>query len=73
MTKAFWKAAGIRALRTVAQCAIAYIGSATLLSEVNWLGLVSAAAMGGVVSILMSIATGLPEVDGKDGDDHGAL
>jgi len=72
MTKVFWKAAGIRALRTMAQCAIAYIGSGNLLGDVNWVGVVSSALMGGIVSVLMSIATGLPEVplDGG-GDDSG--
>lgn len=62
MTK-FWKAAGIRALRTFAESALAYMGTATLLSEVNWLGALSAGAMGAVVSILLAVATSLPEVD----------
>lgn len=61
MSKEFWQAAAIRAVRTMAECALAYIGTATMLHEVNWLGVLSSAAMGGVVSILMAVATGLPE------------
>lgn len=61
--KNFWKAAGIRALRTFAESALAYIGTASLLSEVNWLGVLSAGAMGAVVSFLLAIATKLPEVE----------
>lgn len=62
MSKAWWKAAGIRALRTVAQGALAAIGtSAVVLSDVNWLVVASTAAMVGVLSLLMSLA-GLPEV-----------
>lgn len=59
--KSFWEAALIRAVRTMAECALAYIGSAALVSEVNWMGVLSSAAMGGVVSLLMAVATGLPE------------
>lgn len=59
----FWKAAGIRALRTVAQAAIAAIGTAAMLQEVNWVAVGSTAALAGVLSILNSIATGLPEVN----------
>ena len=62
MSADFWKAAMIRAVRTMAECALAYIGTATMLHEVNWLGVLSSAAMGGVVSVLMAISTGLPEV-----------
>lgn len=65
MNKKWWKAAGIRAIRTVAQTAIATIGTAALISEVNWIAVVSASALAGVLSILTSIA-GLPEVkEGK--------
>ena len=63
MTVDFWKAALNRALRTAAECALAYIGSAAMFHEVNWLGCLSAAGMGAVTSILMAIATGLPEVE----------
>lgn len=61
--KNFWKAAGIRALRTVAQTAIATIGTAAVLSEVNVRLVVSASLLAGILSLLTSIATGLPEVD----------
>ena len=62
MTKQWWKAAGIRAIRTVAQTAIASIGTSAVLSSVNWLAVVSASALAGVLSLLTSVA-GLPEVD----------
>ena len=63
IVKKFWKATLIRAVRTMAESAIAYIGSAALVSEVNWLGALSAAAMGGVMSVLLAVATGLPEAE----------
>ena len=47
--KNFWKATLIRAVRTMAESALAYIGSAALVSEVNWLGALSAAGMGGIL------------------------
>lgn len=62
MSKAWWKAALIRMVRTIAQGALAAIGtSAVVLSDVNWLVVASTAAMAGVLSLLMSLA-GLPEV-----------
>lgn len=62
MNLAFWKAAGIRAIRTVAQTAIAMIGTCAVMSEVNWLQVGSASLLAGILSILTSFATGLPEV-----------
>ena len=58
----FWLAALNRALRTVAQTAIATIGTAALMSEVNWTAVASASLLAGILSILTSISTGLPEV-----------
>jgi len=62
MGKEFWKAAGIRALRTIAQTAVATIGTTAVIQEVNWLMVGSSALLAGILSILTSIATGLPEV-----------
>lgn len=59
--KKWFKCAGIRALKTIAQTAVATIGTATVLSDVNWVMIVSASLLAGVLSILTSIA-GLPEV-----------
>ena len=64
MSKEWWKAAGIRAIKTIAQCAVATIGTSALISEVNWMAVVSASALAGVLSLLTSVA-GLPEVDNK--------
>lgn len=61
--KAFIKAAIIRAVRTIAQTAAATIGTSAILSDVNWAMVASASILAGVLSILTSIATGLPEVD----------
>lgn len=58
----WWKAAGIRAIKTVAQTAVATIGTSAVLSEVNWLAVASAAVLAGILSLLTSLA-GLPEVD----------
>lgn len=61
--KDFWKAVAIRAIKTICQTAIATIGTASLIEEVNWLVVASASLLAGVLSVLTSIVTGLPEVD----------
>ena len=61
--KNFWKAALIRAARTLCQTAVATIGTAAVLHDVNWIMVASASALSAVLSILTSIATGLPEVE----------
>lgn len=67
--KTWWKAAFVRALRTVAQTAVATIGTAALIERVNWLAVLSASALAGVLSLLTSLA-GLPEVrEEQDGDE----
>lgn len=58
----FWKAAGIRALRTIAQTAVATIGTTAVIQDVNWMVVGSSALLAGILSVLTSIATGLPEV-----------
>lgn len=66
MTKDFWKAALIRALHTMAQTAVATIGTAAVLEEVNWIFVLSASALAACVSLLKSVAVGLPEVGGDE-------
>lgn len=61
--KAFIRAAIIRAVRTIAQTAVATIGTSAILSDVNWAMVASASILAGILSILTSVATGLPEVD----------
>ena len=63
--KRWFKAAGIRAIKTVAQTAIAVIGTSALIGEVDWVMLGSAALLSGVLSLLTSVA-GLPELKGED-------
>ncbi len=60
--KKWFKAAGIRAIKTVAQTAVATIGTSAVISAVDWRIVVSASALAGVISLLTSVA-GLPEVD----------
>ena len=62
MSKDFWKAALIRALKTVCQTAVATIGTAIVVTDVNWLYVLSASALAGILSLLTSISVGLPEV-----------
>ena len=63
--KEWFKAAGIRAIKTIAQTAIATIGTAAVLGDVNWVMVASVAALAGVLSLLTSVATGLPEVNNE--------
>ena len=66
-TKQWFKAAAVRAVKTVAQTAVALIGTNAIgITEVNWYGVASGAALAGVVSLLTSLA-GIPEVE-MDGD-----
>lgn len=62
MTKKWWKAAGVRAVKTVAQAAVAAIGTTALFSEVDWLVVGSTALLAGALSLLTSVA-GLPEAE----------
>lgn len=59
----FTKATAIRAIKTVCQTAVATIGTAVMLSDVNWQMVVSASILAGILSVLTSIAIGLPEVE----------
>ena len=62
MTKKWWKAAGVRAVKTVAQAAVAAIGTTAMLNEVDWLVVGSTALLAGALSLLTSVA-GLPEAE----------
>lgn len=68
MNKAFWKAALIRAVRTLCQTAIATIGTTAVLEEVNWIAVASASVLAAILSLLNSVATGLPEVNNGDSE-----
>lgn len=69
MTKKWLKAAAIRAAKTMAQTAVATIGTTALITEVNWAVVLSASALAGALSVLTSLA-GLPEVDEKGDKNH---
>lgn len=58
--KEWWKAAAVRAVKTVCQTAVALIGTATLISDIDWVAVGSATLLAGVLSVLTSIS-GLPE------------
>lgn len=62
-SKEFWLAAGTRAIKTVCQTAIATIGVAVTITEVDWVVVLSTCALAGILSVLTSITTGLPEVE----------
>ena len=61
MSKKWWKAAGIRAIKTISQTAVAMIGTSVVLHDVDWFMVISASILAGILSLLTSIA-GLPEV-----------
>lgn len=61
MDKKWLKAAGVRAIKTIAQTAVATIGTSAVMGDVNWLMVASASVLAGILSVLTSIA-GLPEV-----------
>ena len=65
MGKKWLKAAGVRAVKTMAQTAVALIGTTLVISEVDWMTVASASVLAGLLSILTSIA-GLPEVEGDE-------
>ena len=65
--KSWIKAAAVRAIKTVAQTAVATIGTTAVMAKVNWVMVASASALAGILSLLTSIA-GLPEVDKQEGN-----
>ena len=65
MNKKWLKAAGIRAIKTVAQTAIATIGTSSAMGDVNWIMVLSSSLVAGILSVLTSIS-GLPEVEGAE-------
>lgn len=65
MNKEWFKAAGIRAIKTIAETAIAMIGTSALMSDIDWVKVASASAVSGILSLLWSIK-GIPEVDLKN-------
>lgn len=64
--KEWFKAAGIRAIKTVAESAVSTIGTSVALGDVNWIAVASTAALSGVLSLITSVA-GIPEVNGTTG------
>lgn len=66
MSGKWWKAAGIRAIKTMAQTAVGTIGAAAVISSVEWKVVLSASVLAGIVSLLTSVA-GLPEVEVENG------
>lgn len=66
--KNWLKAAGIRAVKTVAQTAVATIGTSAVIGDVNWIMVASASVLSGILSLLTSV-TGIPEVS-EEGDER---
>lgn len=67
MNKDWFKAAGIRAIKTMAEAAIAMIGTGALMSDIDWVKVASASVLSGILSLLWSIK-GIPEVDLQNND-----
>lgn len=65
MSKNWWKAAGIRAVKTIAQTMVATIGTSVVMQDVNWVAVASASILAGILSLLTSVA-GLPEVEKEE-------
>ena len=61
MNKDLWKAALIRAIRTVLQTALALLGTTALIDQVNWVNVATSSLLAGALSLLTSLSTGLPE------------
>ncbi|MBR4486243.1 holin [bacterium] len=66
MNSKFWKYAGIRMIRTICQTMIATIGTSTMLEEVKWHIVFSTSLLAGILSLLTSIVTGLPEANDEE-------
>lgn len=63
MSKSFWKAVAIRTVRTMCQTAVATIGSTAVATGVDWMLVIDASALAGILCVLSGIATGLPEAE----------
>ena len=61
--RSFWKAAGIRAMKTTCQTAVSLLGVGAVMSDIDWVRVGSASLLAGILSILTSVANGLPEVE----------
>ena len=66
-TKKWLKASAIRAVKTMAQTAVATIGTSAVMGDANWVMVASASVLSGIISILTSVA-GIPEVEGKENE-----
>lgn len=62
-SRRWWRAVGVRAVKTVAQTFVAAVGTSAVMSEVDWRFVVSASILSGILSVATSVATGLPEVE----------